>query len=310
MFMTLLAGCVALSMYAADDQNGKNVKNVKRMRIEWGFGSLKKALTMALGENHDYNNTAMGIDFDETVGFRRVPINRNLSAEILLNGELKTADNYAYEIAQEVKEELGFEAGADLFTEALKLGGHIDLIKFASPGKQDDREAKIIATDLRENAEHVYTEDLAIIKAPIKEVQTKGAFVTIASAGAGTTERKNVAKQIGVLEANWAAGPDKYINLMAIAKENYTAREGWKPGDKETVYDTIILIDNAEPGIDSFIASALKDRSSSIRNIVGIIYDKPEHRITKEKIIEEFNKIAGKKESPKSSSWLGYYGDY
>ena len=290
-----------LSLYAAD-------KTYHKLELT-SFSNLEKELTEALGKDYDFRKTAMGVDFDETVAIKKFPIDNDTTAEMLLNGELKTGDNYGYEIAQDAKKYLGVGEDDDLFTEALTEGGHIDLIKRAHPGGVDSRAPFTIAEDLRANAPYVLTEEREIIKKAIKYLQDRGAFVAITSAGAGTTERKRVAGDIRFHKDNWAAGPDKYINLMALAEKNYQIKKPSSVVKGEPVYeqeyDTVILIDNAnQGGVDPFIKAARKN--PSIKNIIGIVYNNPNHLITKEKIIAEFNKIAGRQETapPSKRRWV------
>ncbi len=290
-----------LSLYAAD-------KTYHKLELK-SFSDLEDELTRALGKDYNFSKTAVGVDFDETIAIKVFHIDNDTTAEMLLNGELKTKDNYGYLITQKAKKVLGLREDDDLFTKALEEGGHIDFIKRASPRHEDDRIPHVIAKDLRENAPYVLTEEKKVIKKAIEYLQDRGAFVAITSAGAGTPKRITIAQDIRIHKSNWAAGPDKYKNLMALAQKNYQIKKPSSVVEGEPVYeqkyDTVILIDNAnQGGVDPFIKAARKN--PSIKNIVGIVYNNPEHLITEEKIIAEFNKIAGRQEiAPQSKRrWM------
>jgi len=280
--IALLTLCIAFSVHGAD---GPNVKAL----IIPSFQSLNQALKDALGENPNYSKVLIGIDFDETVAIKS--INEHLlKAEVLLNGELKTIDDYAYQIATEAKKEVGLREDEPLFTDALKKGGYIKLLRNMLPEDvATNIEPHTVAKDLRENASYIYTEEQDVIKDALKPLQKNGAFVAIASAGAGTPKRELMAQDVGIRKGFWAFGPSKFRNLTALFNEKHKSF-----GRGQDDYDTVVLVDNAQSGVTDFIAAARKaaKSNSNIKNIVAIKYDNPDHKITKSKILKEYNAIA------------------
>ncbi len=284
----------------------------------------------------------VGIDFDETLVAKCIALPGGKKVLRLMNGEIKNPEEAAYNEAKKLKEQFGLAEDADLVNEALVRGGYGDLmmntialfpdkieeIAKGSAGAGISPEQYVVAQYIKKSYKQEFIESEDVIKAAVKCLQMKGAFVTIASAGSPSESRSNMACNVGF--KFWVAGSSKFANLhgtaqfgtiynLAIRDESRGAIDTKKLAlqTQQEIYgndplvdrfETYVLIDNNKRAVAGFLRDAAKLLWDKPTKVIGIHYHSEYNQITAQKLLEEFNDISGKKDS--ASGWWGYLTGY
>lgn len=289
------------------------------------YEDLVSGLTSVLGSDHNWDTTAIGFDFDDTIAHRVLNLPCNKRMDHLLSCELLTMDNVIYPRALGAHRVLGVAEEERLSVVAYQRGGYfklkeeeqkknyaqlMDSVERLDQGEQVEQVKKTLAksfpyavlpilnaaiqSDIEANKHYEYMEPHELIKRTVKALQLMGAFVGVCSVGNKDEARDSMQRGIGIKEEHWAQGDNKFKTLLNLATVYAKNRKNPEAGP----FKTFILFDNFAQGTRDFA----NDASRAGFKGIGVYYDRVDKAITTESLIKEFKDVACQQEDSSTSS--------